>query len=104
MRGIDVIDHQVKGRSRAGLRRSISLPNDDMRTAPQLEDCQLVSCHDGAQTDRFKPACSGTNIDNVKPYMTNGDRWSLIDGIWHGLSPQPAQFACDLTIAGGAGG
>ena len=48
-----------------------------MRTAPQLEDCQLVSCHDGAQTDRFKPACSGTNIDNVKPYMTNGDRWSF---------------------------
>ena len=75
-----------------------------MRTAPQLEDCQLVSCHDGAQTDRFKPACSGTNIDNVKPYMTDSDRWSLIGGIWDGFSPQPAQLGCGLTISGGAGG
>jgi hypothetical protein len=90
VRGIDVIDHQVKGRSRAWLRWPIGLPNDDMCTAPQLEDCQLVFCHDGAKTDRFKPACSGTNIDNVKPYMTNGDWRSLINGIWDVLSPQPA--------------
>jgi hypothetical protein len=87
VRGIDVIDHQVKGRSRARLRGLIGLPNDYMCTAPQLEDCQLVSCHDGAQTDRFKPACSGTNIDNVKPYMTNGDRWSLIGDILHDRFP-----------------
>jgi hypothetical protein len=90
VRGIDVIDHQVKRRSRARLRGLIGLPNDDMCTAPQLEDCQLVSCHDGAQTDRFKPACSGANIDNVKAYMTNSDRWPLIDGLWHDLSPQLA--------------
>jgi len=74
VRGIDVIDHQVKGSSGAGLRRPISLPNNDMRTAPQLEDCQLVSCHDRAQTDGFKPACSGANIDNVKAYMTDNDQ------------------------------
>jgi hypothetical protein len=62
VRGIDIIDHQHQGRSRAWPRRPIRLPNDDMRTAPQLEDSQLVSCHDGAQTDRFKSACSGSNV------------------------------------------
>jgi hypothetical protein len=39
---LDIVHHQVEGRRGTGRRRLSRLPDDDVRTAAQLKDCELV--------------------------------------------------------------
>ena len=73
MRGVDVIDHQVEGRCRAGLRRLLGLSDDDMRAAAQFQDRQLASRHDRAQADLLQPARRGADIRGSEAHMADRD-------------------------------
>jgi hypothetical protein len=84
VRGIDVVDHQVEGRSRPGFGRLLGLSDDDMRTAAQFKHRQLVSDDDRAQADRLEPARGGADIDDIEAHMADSDWRTLIDDVGHG--------------------